>query len=99
MDIRNSAQSILFIDDEEGVRRSVQRALKREPYHIYTAGDGREGLIATATLPWKDWRTSPRHPMSFVKPGWDCVPETWQADAGLRSLKYRFLCSSESEWL
>lgn len=44
MDIRNSTQSILFIDDEEGVRRSVQRALKREPYHIYTAGDGREGI-------------------------------------------------------
>jgi len=44
MNVQSSTQSILFIDDEEGVRRSVQRALKREPYHIYTAGDGREGI-------------------------------------------------------
>lgn len=35
---------LLFIDDEEGVRRSIRRALKREPYTTYTASDGREGL-------------------------------------------------------
>ena len=28
---------LLFIDDEEGVRRSVARALKREPYELFIA--------------------------------------------------------------
>lgn len=44
MDTQSAPQGILFIDDEEGVRRSVKRALKREPYNIYTAMDGREGI-------------------------------------------------------
>jgi adenylate cyclase len=35
---------LLFIDDEEGVRRSVIRALKREPYPTWTAEDGRSGI-------------------------------------------------------
>lgn len=35
---------LLFIDDEEGIRRAVSRALKREPYRIYTAGSGEEGI-------------------------------------------------------
>ena len=35
---------ILFIDDEEGVRRSLVRALKREPYTVYTAEDGETGI-------------------------------------------------------
>ncbi|MEA3279434.1 MAG: adenylate/guanylate cyclase domain-containing protein [Thermodesulfobacteriota bacterium] len=35
---------LLFIDDEEGVRRSIVRALKKEPYKTYTAGDGEEGI-------------------------------------------------------
>jgi adenylate cyclase len=35
---------LLFIDDEEGVRRSVVRALKNEPYDIYTSADGEEGI-------------------------------------------------------
>jgi adenylate cyclase len=35
---------LLFIDDEEGVRRSVARALKREPYTIHTAGNGKDGI-------------------------------------------------------
>jgi len=35
---------LLFIDDEEGVRRSIKRALKREPYDIFTAADGDAGL-------------------------------------------------------
>jgi len=37
-------QGILFIDDEEGVRRSLLRALKREPYSAYTASNGQEGI-------------------------------------------------------
>ncbi|NVM20556.1 MAG: response regulator [Desulfobacterales bacterium] len=35
---------LLFIDDEEGVRRSVKRALKKEPYTIYTAETGETGI-------------------------------------------------------
>ncbi|MBW1747427.1 MAG: response regulator [Deltaproteobacteria bacterium] len=31
---------LLFIDDEEGIRRSVVRALKREPYTTHTAENG-----------------------------------------------------------
>jgi adenylate cyclase len=36
--------SLLFIDDEEGVRRSLKRALKKEPYTVYTAEDGETGI-------------------------------------------------------
>ncbi|RPH52805.1 MAG: adenylate/guanylate cyclase domain-containing response regulator [Desulfobacteraceae bacterium] len=35
---------LLFIDDEEGVRRSVVRALKNEPYELFTSADGEEGI-------------------------------------------------------
>ena len=35
---------LLFIDDEEGVRRSVARALKREPYELYIAENGEAGI-------------------------------------------------------
>lgn len=36
--------ALLFIDDEEGVRRSIQRALKREPYRTVTADNGEAGI-------------------------------------------------------
>lgn len=35
---------LLFIDDEEGVRRSLRRALKKQPYKIFTAQDGIAGI-------------------------------------------------------
>ncbi|MBU0987112.1 MAG: response regulator [Proteobacteria bacterium] len=35
---------LLLIDDEEGVRRSVARALKREPYQTFTAENGETGI-------------------------------------------------------
>ena len=35
---------LLFIDDEEGVRRSILRALKKEPYKTYAAKNGKEGI-------------------------------------------------------
>ncbi len=35
---------LLFIDDEEGVRRSVARALKREPYELFIADNGEAGI-------------------------------------------------------
>ncbi|MGA8181426.1 MAG: adenylate/guanylate cyclase domain-containing protein [Desulfobacterales bacterium] len=35
---------LLFIDDEEGIRRSVVRALKHEPYEICTAESGEIGI-------------------------------------------------------
>jgi len=37
-------QGLLFIDDEEGVRRSLVRALKHEPYNVYAATNGQEGI-------------------------------------------------------
>ncbi len=36
--------NLLFIDDEEGLRRSVVRALKHEPYQTYTAESGARGI-------------------------------------------------------
>ena len=36
---------LLFIDDEEGIRRSVVRALKREPYETHTVENGESGII------------------------------------------------------
>ena len=36
---------LLFIDDEEGIRRSVVRALKNEPYEIHTAENGDISVI------------------------------------------------------
>jgi class 3 adenylate cyclase len=35
---------LLFIDDEEGIRRSIVRALKNEPYKTYTAVNGEDGI-------------------------------------------------------
>jgi len=35
---------LLFIDDEEGVRRSVARALKKEPYDLFVAENGEAGI-------------------------------------------------------
>lgn len=35
---------LLFIDDEEGVRRSIIRALKREPYKTHTVENGNDGI-------------------------------------------------------
>ena len=37
-------QALLFIDDEEGVRRSIKRALKREPYETHTVASGAAGI-------------------------------------------------------
>lgn len=36
--------SLLFIDDEEGVRRSVKRAMKKESHAVFTAKDGKTGI-------------------------------------------------------
>ncbi|MFH1076349.1 MAG: adenylate/guanylate cyclase domain-containing protein [Pseudomonadota bacterium] len=35
---------LLFIDDEEGVRRSIMRALKNEGYELFLASNGDEGI-------------------------------------------------------
>ncbi len=37
-------QTLLFIDDEEGVRRSLKRALRREPYRTQTVSNGQDGI-------------------------------------------------------
>ena len=35
---------LLIIDDDEGVRRSLERALRRETYPVYAAPSGEEGV-------------------------------------------------------
>ena len=35
---------LLFIDDEEGIRRSIVRALDKEFYKVFTAVDGNTGI-------------------------------------------------------
>ncbi len=37
-------KGLLFIDDEEGIRRSLVRALKHESYNTYTAENGESGI-------------------------------------------------------
>lgn len=40
--------TVLFVDDEESILRSLQRALRKEPYRILTACSGEEGLAILA---------------------------------------------------
>jgi class 3 adenylate cyclase len=53
---------LLFIDDEEGVRRSIARALKKEPYTIYEAENGKAGIrlveqyLSTITIAISDYK-------------------------------------------
>ena len=37
-------KSVLIIDDEEGIRESLQLALELEGYDVHTAANGKEGL-------------------------------------------------------
>ena len=37
-------RGLLVIDDEEGVRRSLKRALEKESYDVFLASDGRTGI-------------------------------------------------------
>ena len=39
---------VLYIDDDEGLRTLVKRALSRENIEVVTAGDGESGLAALA---------------------------------------------------
>jgi two-component sensor histidine kinase len=48
MTIEAAAPRILYIDDDEGLRRLVARALQRRGYHMATAGSGREGVDLVA---------------------------------------------------
>ncbi len=46
---------LLFIDDEEGIRRSIVRALRHEPYRVYTADNGESGIaVLKENLPYID---------------------------------------------
>ena len=37
-------KGILIIDDDEGLRRSISRALKREPYDVFVCNSGEDGI-------------------------------------------------------
>lgn len=43
--------NLLFIDDEEGIRRSVSRALRRSVYSVHTAASGTEGVALVKEAP------------------------------------------------
>ena len=47
----NPTNYLLFIDDEEGIRRSVSRALKRSTFTLLTAPNGHEGLSVVNQMP------------------------------------------------
>lgn len=42
---------LLFIDDEDGIRHSVARALRRSAYAVHTAASGSEGLAMVKKTP------------------------------------------------
>lgn len=44
-----SEATVLFVDDEESILRSLQRTLRKEPYRILTASSGQEGLDIMAS--------------------------------------------------
>jgi adenylate cyclase len=71
-------RDLLFIDDEEGVRRSLLRALKREPYETHTVSSGQEGIDFV--------KTHREHVATVISdykmPGMDGL-ETLQAIGGL----------------
>ncbi len=46
--MNDDAALILYIDDDEGLRRLTERALKRHGYRVVTAGGGEEGLALAA---------------------------------------------------
>ena len=47
-----SLPRILYIDDDDGLRRLVQRALERRGYHVESAGSGAEGVAMAAAEPF-----------------------------------------------
>ena len=65
-------EKLLFIDDEEGIRRSVVRALKHEPYKTHTVENGETGdalglssIISTGQA--RHLRTTAHRPQAFSK--------------------------------
>ena len=49
---------LLIVDDEEGVRRALQKALSKENYQIYQAGDGNEAIGVVRDKPCRRWPPS-----------------------------------------
>lgn len=43
--------TVLFVDDEESILRSLQRTLRKEPYRVLTAGSGEQGLAILRANP------------------------------------------------
>ena len=44
----SSSSIILYVDDDDGLRRLVRRALERRGYDVAIAGDGLEGVAMAA---------------------------------------------------
>jgi two-component sensor histidine kinase/CheY-like chemotaxis protein len=47
-----SEASILYIDDDEGLRRLTKRVLERDGYHVSLAASGQEGVALAAAQPF-----------------------------------------------
>jgi PAS domain S-box-containing protein len=45
---KGGSETILFVDDEEGIRRSARRVLEERGYRVLTAGNGHEALAVIA---------------------------------------------------
>ena len=43
--------SVLFVDDDQNLLRSMARMLRQQPYRLYTAHDGREAMAALNAHP------------------------------------------------
>ncbi len=72
--------TVLFVDDEEPILRSLQRTLRKEPYRILTAGSGQEGLELLARehveLVVSDQRMPVMTGAQFLNQVRDCSPDT-----------------------
>ena len=65
---------LLFIDDEEGIRRSIVRALEKESYEVFTASDGTAGIdmlkkhvSRISTVISDKRRVAPRNVLNFSR--------------------------------
>ena len=48
----NEPRRILYIDDDDGLRRLVEKSLARSGHHVATAGSGAEGVAMAAAEPY-----------------------------------------------
>jgi signal transduction histidine kinase len=79
MNDKNGA-TVLLVDDEENVLRSLERVLRKEPYKIVTATSGKEGLAILCNMQVQlivsDQRMEGMTGIEFLESARDMCPET-----------------------